>query len=81
MKLNETHGNYQGRSLINRIEAQMDKRRKTMEEIYCNGGEPLAHALQKGRYEGIAASLAILRSSSVQEEISRSNKRLGISDE
>lgn len=71
-----------GRTLINRIEEQMDKRRKKMEDIVVSTGETTtspAWVLARGRYEGMAASLAILRSTSVQTEISRSNKRLDIS--
>lgn len=72
----------QGRTLINRIEEQMDKRRKKMEDIVVSTGETTtspAWVLARGRYEGMAASLAILRSTSVQTEISRSNERLDIS--
>lgn len=72
----------QGLSLIQRIERQMDKRRKAMEDyIVEHGSEKIDSAtyhLQRGRYEGLAAALAILRSSSMQQEILRSNDRLGI---
>lgn len=76
------HSVPKGRSLIERIEAQMDKRRKTMEDLVVKYGinwtlEPEWN-LQRGRYEGLAAALAILRTSSVQSEIMRSNERLGI---
>lgn len=85
------HSGNAGRSLIERIEQQMDKRRKAMEEIVLEYGSPVDMSrqggkttafgdwnLQRGRYEGLAAALAILRTSSVQNEIMRSNERLGI---
>lgn len=72
----------QGASLIERIERQMDKRRKSMEDYIVEHGsdkiDSLTYHLQRGRYEGLAGALAILRNSSVQQEISRSNERLGI---
>lgn len=72
----------QGASLIERIERQMDKRRKSMETfIVDNGSDQIhqpAYQLDRGRYEGLAAALSILRSSSMQQEVSRSNDRLGI---
>lgn len=77
-------GKHAGRSIIERIEIQMDKRRKAMEDIIVNQGSAVVsqcdptYIINKGRYEGLAASLALLRSSSVQEEIARSNERLGI---
>lgn len=70
-----------GRSLIERIQIQMDKRRKTMERIAVETELPMPceeWLLNKGRYEGLAAALAILRSSSVAHEVSLSNERLGI---
>lgn len=85
--LKNSHGGYGGRTLIQRIEAQMDKRRKAMERILIEHGPhvvegvrfyPKEHTLNQGRYEGLAAALAILRTSSVAEEVSRSNDRLGI---
>lgn len=74
--LKGSHGGYTGRTLIHRIEIQMDKRRKAMEDNFVSTGEP--DIINKGRYEGFAASLAILRSSSVEHEVERSNERLGI---
>lgn len=80
--LRHSHGGYAGRTLIQRIEFQMDKRRKVMERIVIGKGMGWDHdrefLLNKGRYEGFAATLALLRSSSVTEEVSRSNERLGI---
>lgn len=75
-------GRYAGKSLIERIEIQMDKRRKSMEDKVIQEGlnapnDP-EYLINKGRYEGFAASIAILRSSSVAHEVSRSNERLGI---
>lgn len=73
----------QGRTLINRIETQMDKVRQRMEDMVLKHGmtECIAsevYIVNKGRYQGLAAALGILRSSSVGEEIKRSNERLGI---
>lgn len=86
MKLKNSHPGLKGRTLIERIEIQMDKRRKTMEKMVIDGGSAVVYQhdpeymLNKGRYEGFAATLAILRSSSVTEEISRSDERLGINE-
>lgn len=85
-KFNErrhSHGGFAGRSIIERIEAQMDKRRKTLEDMVIKHGMEecllsTVYIINKGRYEGLSAALAILRSSSVTEEIARSNERLGI---
>lgn len=76
----KTHGGYAGRSLIERIQEQMDKRRKTLEDIIVSGGstDSEGYIINKGRYEGMAAALAILRSSSLKEEVAQSNSRLGI---
>ena len=80
--MKHSHAVPPGRSLIERIQAQMDKRRKVMEELVIQHGlETPSHPeylVNKGRYEGMAASLALLRSSSVAEEIRRSTERLGI---
>lgn len=80
--LKNSHGGYAGRTLINRIEAQMDKRRKVMEDFVVEHGTDFMasaeYAVRRGRYEGLAAALAILRSSSLPVEIERSNERLGI---
>jgi hypothetical protein len=94
-----SHGGNEGRSLIERIEIQMDKRRNIMERLVTEHGNlrdfsqeeilasvehnkpikpVLDYSLNRGRYEGLAAALAILRSSTVAQEISRSNERLGI---
>lgn len=77
---NSSHGGYAGKSIIERIEIQMDKRRKAMEKILVGTGNPLEaqYLTERGRYEGLAAALALLRSSTVAVEISRSNERLGI---
>lgn len=78
-----THGGYAGRTLIERIESQMDKRRKIMEDMVIKHGmeECLLSTVyieNKGRWQGLAAALAILRSSSLSNEIERCNERLGI---
>ena len=78
-----------GRTLINRIEAQIDRQRKRLETQRVEQGvaeKPLSpmsyeyamweQAQIQGRIEGMAATLAILRSSSVKFEIERSNERL-----
>ena len=76
-------GGFAGRTLIQRLEAQMDKRRKIMEDMVIKHGMAecllsTVYVVNKGRYEGIAASIAIMRSSSVDHEGERSNERLGI---
>ena len=80
-----TKGN--GRTIIQRIEIQLDKRRKKLEALRVEQGiyKPedapsglWEQAVNQGRQEGLAAAIALLRSSSVAEEISRSNQRLGI---
>lgn len=76
-------GKHAGRSLIERIETQMDRRRKIMEDmVLAHGLEECllstVYTINKGRYEGFAAAIALLRSSSVPEEIARSNERLNI---
>lgn len=79
--LKYSHPGEKGRSLIERLEIQMDKRRKKIEQLRIKYGNKTP-GLEKevGRYEGIAASIAIMRSSSMPIEISRSNERLGIEE-
>lgn len=77
--LKNSHGGFHGPTLIQRIEKQMDKRRKVMEDIFVQGkAGGKDYFINRGRYEGFAATLAILRTSSVKHEIERSNERLGI---
>ncbi|AYN58039.1 hypothetical protein HWB90_gp100 [Mycobacterium phage Fowlmouth] len=77
--LKTSHGGYAGRSLIERIQQQMDKRRNKMEDSFVEyGPDSKQYLLNKGRYEGFAATLAILRSSSLEHEVQCSNERLGI---
>lgn len=72
----------QGRSLIEKIQAQADKRRMWLQETLVQVGSEVIHdetyCLNRGRYEGLLAALAVLRSSSLAFEIQRSNERLGI---
>ena len=75
--MRDTHGGYGGRTIINRLEQQMDKRRKKMENLVTQR-DSVEYATERGRYEGIGASIALMRSSSLAEEIERSNERLGI---
>jgi hypothetical protein len=97
--MRSSHGGNAGRSLIERIEIQMDKRRAALERLRVSQGVLtirtysrqsdtsrvemgfLDQTLEQGRYEGIAAALAILRSSSLKEEVQRSNERLGIGEQ
>lgn len=81
--LKNSHPGLKGPTLIERIQRQMDKRRNAIEKHRAKDGVLLREAmdpqtLEQGRYEGIAAALAILRSSSMQHEIDCSNERLGI---
>lgn len=75
-------GGFAGKSIIQKIEIQMDERRKTMQQIVVDTGKTDTNpkwVINRGRYEGFAKSLALLRGSSVKYEIQRSNERLGIS--
>lgn len=76
------HSGFAGPSLIERIQEQMDKRRKALAKMIIDQGSAVRtseeYILNKGRYEGFAATLAILRSSSLKNEIALSNERLGI---
>lgn len=61
----------------------MDKRRTALEKLREKEGVLLreamdSQAIEQGRYEGYAAALSLLRSSSVPIEVGRSNERLGI---
>ena len=83
MRKESTHSGFAGRSLIERIQAQMDKRRKTFGGMLIQHGKAECESMhdywiEKGRYEGLGAALAILRSSSLKHEVERSNERLGI---
>jgi hypothetical protein len=91
MRNESTHSVPKGPTLIQRIERQMDKRREKLEQKRIDQGiavkphSPRSYefalyeqALEQGRYEGLSAAIAIMRSSSVAQEISRSNERLGI---
>ena len=82
MKLKNSSPGLRGPTLIELIQKQMDKRRIAMEDKVIQKGveakSDSGYLINKGRYEGMAASLAILRSSSIGHEISRSNERLGI---
>lgn len=81
-ELSAKYGGTVGPTLINKIEGNMDKRRKLLAQMIIDNGAPARiseeYILNKGRYEGFAATLAILRSSNLKHEIARSNERLGI---
>jgi hypothetical protein len=71
----------QGRTIIERIEQQMDRRRKVIENHIIQHGirsQDCVLEKERGRYEGFGAAISLLRSSSLSEEIKRSNERLGI---
>mgnify|MGYP001364830749 CR=1 FL=1 len=77
--LRDTHGGYGGRTLINRIESLMDKQAKRLRAKTLPMPDDLSaidYGITQGRIDGLAAALAILRSSSVKEETSRSNDRI-----
>jgi len=77
--LKNAHSGYGGPTLIQRIEKQMDKRRKRLEDLRIKHGMAnTAVDREQGRFEGLGAAIAILRSSSLEHEIERSNERLGI---
>ena len=77
MKL-KGHTGYAGRSLIERIQAQLDRQNKRLRAMESASIPPneIDHAIILGRTEGMAATLAILRSSSLKEELSLSTERL-----
>lgn len=87
--LKNAHSVPKGRTIIQRMEKQMDKRRTRLEQArIAQGVAPMpandretaiwTQAIELGRYEGIAATIAIMRNSSVGHESERSNERLGI---
>lgn len=81
--MRHSKGGFMGKSLIEKIELQMDKTRSKMEgNILAIGIQAVQdnpiYMRNKGRYEGLGAALSILRSSSLKEEIDRSDERLGI---
>ncbi|HNJ38154.1 MAG TPA: hypothetical protein PL071_09075 [Nitrosomonas sp.] len=73
MKLKNAHGGYAGRSLIERIQAQLDRQNKRLSAI---DKDSIDYAIVLGRTEGMAATLAILRSSSLPEELTLSQERI-----
>lgn len=78
MKLKNSHGGYAGRSLIERIQAQLDKQNARLRAMNAAVIPPseIDLAILQGRTEGMAATLAILRSSSLQFELEQSKGRL-----
>lgn len=81
--LANSHGGYGGKTLINKIESDMDRCRKRMESMIVEHGVDActknpSYWLAKGRYQGFAGSLARLRNTDVNIETARSNQRLGI---
>lgn len=73
MKLKNAHGGNAGRSLIERIQAQLDRQNKRLSAIDTDSTD---YAIVLGRTEGMAATLAILRSSSLPEELTLSQERI-----
>ena len=73
MKLSNSHGGNAGRSLIERIQAQLDRQNKRLSAI---DKDSIDYAIVLGRTEGMAATLAILRSSSLPEELTLSQERI-----
>lgn len=76
MKLSNSHGGYAGKSLIERIQSLLDRQNKRVKSLAQK--DSVDYALALGRAEGMAASLAILRSSNLQDEIHFSNERIGL---
>jgi hypothetical protein len=78
------HSVPQGKTLINRVEEHMDGRRKKMQDIVLETGqteENPSWLLNKGRFEGLGLALAVLRSTSLKEEILRSTQRISAEKE
>jgi hypothetical protein len=79
----EMHGCYGGRTLQDKIRALMDKQNGRVRKAEKpNSDDPSVeiihkHGLAVGRFEGMAATLAILRSSSINEEMRLSDERCG----
>lgn len=71
-----TWGGYCGPTLINKLEAKLDKRRKMFAEQET--GTP-KYQLMRGTVMAYADSIATLRSSSVEHELERSDERMGTS--
>lgn len=69
--MNSMHGGYHGRTISQMIAEKLDKRAKV---LHKNDSER-----ERGRCEGMAAALGVLRSTSMAEEIERSGDRLGFS--
>lgn len=86
MKLSNSHGGYAGRSLIERIQTQLDRQNKRVHamqgpsippnNVGIDSQQLMDYAIAVGRAEGMAAALAILRSSSVTEELDNSSERI-----
>ena len=78
LKLKNSHGGFAGRSLIERIQAQLDKQNARLHAMEADFKpyDTNIHATLQGRVEGMAATLAILRSSSLQFELEQSKGRL-----
>lgn len=65
------HSGYAGRTISQMIAEKLDKRAKALHRKESER--------ERGRCEGMAAALGVLRSTSMAEEIERSSDRLGFS--
>lgn len=76
------HGGYAGKSIIEKLEDDMDKRRKVMGGLVIRDGTEAMkteeYLLNKGRYEGLGQALSRMRGTKLPVEIASSNERLGI---
>jgi hypothetical protein len=80
--LKNSHGGYAGKSIIEKLEEDMDKRRKVMGGMVIRDGTDAMktedYLLNKGRYQGLGQALARMRGTKLDVEIASSNERLGI---
>ena len=77
--LRHAHSGFAGRTIIQRLEEQMDKRRKIVQRIQDDHSLSEKYGelvLNVGRYEGIAAAIALMRNSNLSVEFSRSDERI-----
>lgn len=81
----QAHPDYRAGELtrVQRIENQMDKRRKILEDMVVKHGMDVClksevYVINKGRWQAFGQALAVLRSTSLDEEIARSNERIGV---
>lgn len=83
----QAHPDYRAGDLtkIQKVENQMDKRRKIMEDMVIENGMDVceksqAYTINKGRWQAFGQALAIMRGTKFDLEIERSNQRIGVEE-